>query len=1170
MNFKKLTIHNIASIEDAEIDFENGPLRDEPLFLITGATGAGKTTILDAICLALYGDTPRMADNTGRSEQVYDTYNSSRGGGEKKNLKVREMPLNHKGQLLRRGTAEGWAWLSFEANDVPYIAKWSVSRANRRADGNLKNPENSLENLHTHQVWKKKGELAEVIKEVVGLSFDEFCRTTMLAQGEFARFLQCKADDRAAILEKLTHTEIYSRISLKIYEQLKNHEENLRRADERLGDIKPLSDDELAQRHEALLTAEKRKQESEKNVQSLQARIQWMTAERQLAAALDEKMAQLGLMRQKGETPQYLKEQKDIDDYALTIEPRTWIGDMRKWMAEGEVLEKAGWALRQQMADLRLATSRMQGRQLDDIQQRDAVSLWLRDRDEMADMLENAPAIEEVMRQTVDFKQTAARKTKAAEQGRMALPEKKSVWETAMGIEKEAETNVTEQRQRLALLQADRNALHPDDVQQQSEMTSRQRTAIAQAVTAIGLLDAPRRYLRQTLNDRQAASDRLKGLVEEVPSLAEQVDDKKKRADADQMIYDQWHEAMEDSFKKVRGLLRIGQQCPLCLQRIDKDHVPDPDYDTYLKPLIERRNESRDLLALAQAALKANLQMQEECGKQIKKAEEMCKKAQDDFQKRISDASHAYSMVLELTAMMVGETAPAMPATVEHDDTAAYGKCLAYLDSLDRVAEQQQKQNEKRWKDILSLNRQIDLATGQLDRLQRLWTKAQKDAADAQKAYSKLEQQILNDEAQAKDYLGQMENNLAGLDSRVAYAGWRRAWDENPDGLRQRLANDAKAYREKKDLLQLLSQRVDHREVTLRHIDELDRSVVQRAPFVTDDMPAASATGWPEERVAQGWQRLDADVSAWMTKKESMEKALRERQSLLDAFIASHPAVTPERLDQLAAADPEQIRQLDEEHQRHQRLLVGTEGEVTSLKRQYAQHIGQKPDMDDDATVESLGAAAEEAHQERERATTEIGRLKGELEENTKVVRRFEKAIAERDELKKVYDKWLRFYGLFGSSDGKKFRTIAQSFILHHLLLRANRYLRQFTDRYELSCRPGAITIYVNDRYAAQGAQSAKVLSGGETFLASLSLALALSHLNPATTNFGILFIDEGFGTLDEESLNIVMDTLGQLHQIGGRRVGIISHIDALEERIHTQIRVVRVDASKSKVFVTG
>ena len=141
---------------------------------------------------------------------------------------------------------------------------------------------------------------------------------------------------------------------------------------------------------------------------------------------------------------------------------------------------------------------------------------------------------------------------------------------------------------------------------------------------------------------------------------------------------------------------------------------------------------------------------------------------------------------------------------------------------------------------------------------------------------------------------------------------------------------------------------------------------------------------------------------------------------------------------------------------------------------------------------------------------------------------------------------------------------------LKELLAGANFYLQRLTDRYELECQAGSLTILLRDFHQGGSARPACTLSGGESFLVSLSLALGLSSLSRQSLSVDTLFIDEGFGTLSSDYLNTVMDTLEKLHQMGGKKVGIISHVEGLKERIKTQIQVRRIDSSRSEIKVVN
>ena len=202
MKLQKLVIHNIASIEDATIDFEAQPLADSEVFLITGKTGSGKSTILDAICLALFADTPRL-DGTKMQGETKD--------GEA-NVTIKDPR-----QLMRRNTGEAFVSLTFMgSNGVHYEAKWSVARARRMPNGNIQSKSWQLTNLDTGFTINRDKEINAEIQQAIGLDFSHFCRTTLLAQGEFTRFLNSKDDEKAAILEKITGVDIYSKIGKKV------------------------------------------------------------------------------------------------------------------------------------------------------------------------------------------------------------------------------------------------------------------------------------------------------------------------------------------------------------------------------------------------------------------------------------------------------------------------------------------------------------------------------------------------------------------------------------------------------------------------------------------------------------------------------------------------------------------------------------------------------------------------------------------------------------------------------------------------------------------------------------------------------------------------------------------------------------------------------------------
>ena len=322
----------------------------------------------------------------------------------------------------------------------------------------------------------------------------------------------------------------------------------------------------------------------------------------------------------------------------------------------------------------------------------------------------------------------------------------------------------------------------------------------------------------------------------------------------------------------------------------------------------------------------------------------------------------------------------------------------------------------------------------------------------------------------------------------------------------------------------------------------------------------------PVQALTKDWSQLFAHVKA-LHQSQCHTRELQEKgtQALLD-FLHQHPEFTQEKLEQLTAFLPEQIQSWREEQQKQNESRVAVRAKLELVLQQIKQHQDSKPELEEEVSLEKLKEQYEEQNRIIQDFNQQIGQKQNLLDENRKNEERLQGEKAIEEKLKLDYQKWerLRFY--FGDQQGKTFRNIAQSFVLKELLHGANYYLKRLTDRYELECQAGSLTILLRDFYQGGTARPASTLSGGESFLVSLALALGLSSISQQSLSVNTLFIDEGFGTLSEGYLQTVMDTLEKLHQLGGKKVGIISHVSGLRERIKAQIQVRRIDNSRSEI----
>lgn len=958
MRLQTLTIHNIASIEDATIGFDSHPLADSEVFLITGKTGSGKSTILDAICLALFATTPRLKDTSMQ--------------GETKDLGV-DITIKDPRQLMRRNTGEAFVSLTFTGNNgIHYEATWSISRAYKKATGNLQNKSWKLKNLDSDITYTKDKEIEAEIQEAIGLDFSQFCRTTLLAQGEFTRFLNSKDEDKAAILEKITGVDIYSKIGIKVFEVTGQKKTEWEQAQQKIEGIHTLTDEEMAAKKEEMAGYETLLEQVRKAGEKDKTKLQWIKTEVELTKAVSDADNALLQARAAVESDIFKKKETLVRQWNATIEARNWLSAMKR--AE-EDISKAKKKIQECENTISIESKKL------------------------AETL--LPAFEKAQKNADDAqasfeKQAEALKTQETELAELHLPERRKEQEKA----KELLRNI---------------ALTFDRIEAYHKEKERN------ANTAAALKEA-----------KEGIEEKLK----ESAAMEPLIHDAKVKMEDRKTLLDKQSDTIDKFAQTLRQKLQVGDLCPICRQEI-KSELP---HEEELAQLV---GELRKAYTEAESACQDLVSKKNKLDAEIKAAKDSYQKGKEAFDKDNS-VQMAKQKVIEA--------------------------CRACgIETID----------EETPKKLISLKE--DTAT----KLQELETNIAEGAAK-------------------EELIKTQRDDLEQL---------RKKWEQL-------------------------------------------KKTVQKAQQDISDCKGKIAIA---EEVKKNMELVQL--------KQAEETFNTNHQQLLD-FLGSHADIDMERLIALNTYSSQSIGEIQASLETEKNKVLTKKTLQEEAGRKLEEHRKTKPEMKEEDTVELLEARIKE----NEKTLTELSEKKGAINQELKADEENKKQLGhlkeEADKKKAIYQKWSRMNQLIGDASGNKFRKIAQSYVLNSLIHSANHYMKTLTDRYTLKVAPGTFVISLEDAYQGYVSRAASTISGGESFLVSLSLALALSDIGQQLA-VDTLFIDEGFGTLSGEPLQNAINTLRSLHTKSGRHVGIISHVEELQGKIPVQIQVIQEgNLSSSKVQV--
>lgn len=1110
MKLKKLTIDNIASIEHAVIDFDANPLASEHLFLITGETGAGKSTIIDCLCLALYGDTPRLKAAKGAE---YPTGRTDAATEDK-------LKTNDVRQLLRRGAASADVTLTFDDNDgTPYIATWHVHRAHNKVDGAIQKVARAImtdDGAHQHHHYTKIGDIDKFIQQVIGLDVDQFFRTVVLAQGKFAEFLESDDNDKSALLEKMTGTEVYAQVGKKIYDICKEKEYNRNLLRDQLHDISLLSDDEKTEINDEIAAFKQQQATEQKKHDKAKKMMDWLDEMAKTAKELADKQHDLAVKQEQVQQPGHKEQQALINDWDATTDARRDLKARQASLAQVETLEQDKPAMQREFDQLSAALRAT----IADISSKQAtlkeIQAYLKQDEPRNGMFEAIKTIKTLVNKRKVASENVTAYTNALEQETTRLP-------IAEEASKQAQEVLDTIGKSLHLAQEQYNDLHIDQVnnrkddlnaakQALNDLKNLMATAEQQALALNGLSEDLKG--QQTLLERENnAIIGQRTIMEQARQAVERQKD--------------WNALIEQAHKT----LHEGDECPVCGNIISR--LLAPKGKSAIEELQYQFNEAEEQVRKTTTSINTATALIQRLDKQIKTNEKDRKSTLGQIDEQWKQTRSLLNKCgIEADEIADKKQADMLIAKIDNE-TGRLNDVLKQAQTLNMLIVQEREKHsqasEKHKQAIIDLNQ--------------------------------VKSSIENQREAIKASKGQFEDLTQELSDLFIYNDWQERI-QTP-GFIDQLEHDAASYKGKQQEAQ-----------RLEHIIELHQSLVPTMQAIKSSITGLEDNGMTTadipDNLSERWNDLENRYLGWNTRitaeRHNASLALRA----IDSFLQSHSTIDMQRLVLLNGQQQDDINAIKLAHKQLADSITLMQGEVQALTRRRQDITDAKPEGEEqepeqlaamiEATEKRIGEIAEEISSRtvRLKSDEENRRLMGEKKE-------------QLDKAEVIYSQWAELSAMLGSADGKTLRKIAQSYILGELLGTANGYLRQFNNRYELEPNPGSLTILVRD--LQQGDKAAvTTLSGGESFMVSLALALALSSMSGKVFTVDTIFIDEGFGSLSPGYLDNVMDTLNRLYDLGGRRVGIISHVEMLKERITTQIQVERDPDNNtvSRVSIAG
>jgi exonuclease SbcC len=1212
MKITSIKFLNLNSLKgEHEIRFDRPPFTESGIFAITGPTGAGKTTILDAITAALYGRVHR------HTKDVFE--------------------------IMTRHTAESYAEVEFEVGLKSYRAKWSIRRSRGKADGQLQAQKMELAELPDGKIIVNHplSDVREEIVKLCGLDYNQFLRSVILSQGDFTRFLKADENERSELLEKITDTGIYSQISVAAYEKARAERALLDQLKGKLDHVILLSAEERAAYSFQLQQLAVQEQDLKNKEASLRNQIEWLNRLDKLEIRKQE------LERKLAEDEKYYASHESRFE-KLQKHLRALVH--RPALAELNTIEKHQLNIE---TDLRQAE--LEYPQL--VKDEDAIKSTLntsKAQTEQAEknLIDLGPVFEQVIKQDILVKQLHSQLEitrgsfdrsildfKAAENARTTVQDKLKIIQDRIGtLSSWLEANVIDGvldkevivfrqfQEQLTLLNVKEEAAgktlaeHIQQKQQAEQIVM--QTSINLVHLEQKLIDDNNRIL--DLNDSLKlqlggrTEDGMEAEFRELPVLISIV---------------------EQQFKLANQYVKSRQEDTTLRETIAKLRTEKKAAEGTLLKLLEENTTATELLTDLQELYELEVKVQKYDTARLELQPEkpcpLCGSvhhpfAEGQYTGKVSEAAARRNLQQEKLSQLKANTdAQALKNnTLVHQLETAEGSVMMLQSSQKQLLDEFEPNNQKLPKP-LDINRaDIIVAVMERKKIQQAALKVELDAIKAiHVQLTGLENQVVqekellvgdkNKAEQAQLTAGFSAKQISMLNEEIKdiqkesdaiikkisllLSRYQIVFDAaEPDAVSKAMTDRFTAYRTREQELNVLNLDLRQKETELNNYLAaiIERKAVYEKLDIQLKAEELSLMKLRAERVSlfgtknpeDERLRLAGDVKNYRSQTEILQQALQENQQkvksmqdrqnhLNTSFLATKQQFALHLDELMAKLGKEGMSSVNELH-----LLFLPDDEAAE-----AQQVQKEAAQRIDSDKSLITATEKEKDEEFRKALTaeEKEILVPRLEEQANLLSllqqekgKLKQVIAEDDQLKMKhlefarqiesqqmeFDRFQKLSALIGSADGKKFSRFAQGLTLARLTELANRHLVRLSDRYSILKSPEKdLDLQIIDHYQADVVRPMSTLSGGESFLVSLALALGLSDLASRKVQINSLFIDEGFGTLDAETLDVAITALENL-QASGKSIGIISHVEALKDRIGTQIQLTREPGGTSKI----